>query len=145
VRSHKDSRWRKQRYHNFPDIFPPAGNDACSGKLSRSDNQVEVVRKDRKGYDYTIVTKKLNRPLGENHYVAMLESLCAFSLATQAQSATDGSTPAGYTAGAPVGSYSLKWLREHQFLQRQSQFHAASLEDTWTWGIGARDRVEARE
>jgi hypothetical protein len=28
-----------------------------------------------KGYDYKIVTKKLNRPLGENHYVAMLESL----------------------------------------------------------------------
>jgi len=29
----------------------------------------------RKGYDYKIVTKKLNRPLGDNHYVAMLESL----------------------------------------------------------------------
>ncbi|MGI8918299.1 MAG: hypothetical protein ACR2H6_06825 [Pyrinomonadaceae bacterium] len=33
--------------------------------------------------------------------------LLAVTGAAQAQSATDGSTPAGYTAGAPAGSYSL--------------------------------------
>lgn len=54
--------------------------------------------------------------------LAIAFCLFALSVPTQAQSATDGSTPAGYTAGAPAGSYSLSGFENINFFNGNLNF-----------------------